>query len=129
MSITFLLFMDHYFLKVEKKYTWVVRKWSRSGSGAPTVYKIEHYYESRFIHKTLHIPQLICVLPFMNGFQVEVVSMNGFWHKVDPLCTLYLFWFKGLTDLSAVLERLKNWLNTNSYMYICSNMHHEYWVI
>ena len=46
---------------------------------------IEHYYKSRFmiIHKTLHIPQLICVLPFMNEFQVEVVSMNGFLHKVD----------------------------------------------
>ena len=37
MSITFLLFVDHYFLKDEKKYTWVVRKWSRSVSGAPTV--------------------------------------------------------------------------------------------
>ena len=37
MSITFLLFLDHCFLKHEKKYTWVVRKWSRSVSGAPTV--------------------------------------------------------------------------------------------
>ena len=37
MSITFFLFLDHCFLKHEKKYTWVVRKWSRSVSGAPTV--------------------------------------------------------------------------------------------
>ena len=39
MSITFLLFLDHYFLKDEKKYTRVVRKWSRSVSRAPTVSK------------------------------------------------------------------------------------------
>ena len=32
MSITFL---DHYFLKDEKKYAWVVQKLSRSVSGAP----------------------------------------------------------------------------------------------
>ena len=38
MSITFLLFLDHYFLKDEKKYAWVVRKWSQSVSGAPTVF-------------------------------------------------------------------------------------------
>ena len=37
MSITFLLFFYHYFLKDEKKNALVVRKWSRSVSGALTV--------------------------------------------------------------------------------------------
>ena len=48
MSITFLLFLDHYFLKNEKKYTWVVRKWSRSVSGAPTVYLSEFWLVENF---------------------------------------------------------------------------------
>ena len=30
--------MDHYFIKNDKKYTWVIRKWNRSESGSPSVY-------------------------------------------------------------------------------------------
>ena len=45
MSITFFPFLDNYFSKYEKKYTWVIRKWSRSVSGAPTVLVV---YRSNF---------------------------------------------------------------------------------
>ena len=48
MSITFLLLLDHYFLKNEKKYTWVFRKLSRSVSGAPTVYLSEFWLVENF---------------------------------------------------------------------------------
>ena len=50
---------NRYFIKDEKKYTWVVRKWSQSVSGAPTVLSIG---PSCTLTIFFFLPNIICII-------------------------------------------------------------------